>query len=213
MITIQEAIILAFAAVLILVLFLFFGKLQSVFLSKPDETGSIGSFRSLSAKIEELLESPDDNDYRLFNYFIAKDKVLVKFDTGEDFNYPHMNVIASSLEISYGANDRFYKPFKGCGNSACLCLYGGVPPEAHERDKNVVECTRDGMSDKNIIFTFSPIFHIGGGYNYDQRLNLLYIEKNFDGRNGIYNIYISPIDTNDNNDPANIRKKVIDASR
>ena len=146
---------------------------------------------------------------KIMNYFIGEKRMLFGFDKDANGDYA---LIAASGDIMVSVGP-VYKPFD-CGNSACLCLYDGVPShDAGERDKGVLRCEREGTG-KNIVFSDdSPnIFKIGDIESLTHRTKHLYIEKTEEPE-GTYNIYINEIDTSDINDEANKRKIEIDASK
>jgi len=195
--TLNQAIILFFAAVI------FIGyKLESA-ISSESGGGSIANLRRLSVEIKELIESPDDEDYRIINYFIVKRNILLGWNTDATNVYSGIAVGDGSIMWS-GA----YKP-SSCGNSACLCLYNGAPSgDFDERDNGVLECVREGMVGKNIDFSFTRIFETEGALTRKIEIGEIYIEKTKKA-DGTYTIYIEDSDASG----VDTRKKDIDNSR
>lgn len=196
-------IIFFFGAILLIATIAFFFKLQSAVLAEEDD-GSKANLISLNEEIKELLRTSHDKDYKTINYFIAEGKMLLGFNKD---TYGDYAIIAASGD-PYLTEGPVYKPFD-CGNSACLCLYDGVPShETYERDKGVLRCEREGTG-KNLVFSGSNIFKIGNLESLTHRTKQIYIEKT-EQPDGTYNIYLNDIDTSDINDEANKRKQEID---
>jgi len=242
--TLNEVIILAFAGFILVGMILFFFKLQSVVLSQPDD-GSIANFDRLYTQVKELVESSDTQDYRVINYFIGKERILVGFSSDWDESkepsvnddapkYSGKNIIMLYRDIPIKF-DKLYKPFT-CGTSACLCLYREkIPTAPNKKNDGLLKCRSDGISDKTIDFfnehsnededyfvipeklftetydgfTILYYFRFGGS----SKVNPLYIEKTFDELTSTNNIYMSEIDTTDDQNVANLRKIDIDESR
>ena len=202
----SETIIFFFGAILLIALVAFFLRLQSALFAEEDD-GSIANLKRLNEEIKDLLGTSDDKPhYKIINYFIGEEKILLGFNKDANGDYA---LIASSGTPSLTVGPVF-KPFD-CGNSACLCLYNGAPShETSKRDQGVLRCEREGTG-KNLVFSGSNIFKIGNLESLTRRTKQIYIEKTKQGDN--YNIYINVIDTSNPNDEANKRKIGIDASR
>jgi len=177
-ITLQEAIILFFGALILVGMIWFMVKLYSLFISDPDD-GSIANFRRLHKEVIKLLEDQDSYPQtKQLNYFTSKDYVVVGFDTewdafkGKEKHY--RNLIFGELGI---VKDQLFKPLR-CGNSACLCLYkkGDLPSEPQDSERKLVECKLEGLADKTIIFGSS--FNPAATFNYisqEDIVNALYV--------------------------------------
>jgi len=243
MIMIQEAIILAFAAVILLVMISFGYHLYQATLAESDD-GSKANFDNLYEEVKLQLYSSNEYGSKVMNYFIADDKVLVGFGTDWDENKaPSINKNAPHdtrgnfiiLSTSLILFKKLYKPFE-CGSLACLCLYKDkLPKEAGKREEGLIKCRSDGISDKNVIFEnehsnkdvtitvigeqlftetydgFTILYNnkVGKGPGVHQ----IYIEKKFDKATKTYNIYMSEIDTSDDQDLINIRRKSLGISK
>jgi len=240
----KELVILFFGALILVMLFWFLFKLASVSLAGSDD-GSVGNLGRLSNEIKELMESQYDKDYKIINYFIGNDKILVGFDTdssGEpsidrDTMFDASGNFILIKKIKQEHFTKLYRSIK-CGQSACLCMYKDGIPNENDREKiekNVIECKWKPFSGKKVTFlnenrdTFLGVNLDGTPYpdklftyTYDGFTILyfyylhkssgvfeLYIEitKEVDDK---YTIYMSEINTNDECDPANRRKKDID---
>jgi len=216
---IKEAVLLAFAAILVLAMFSFFFQLKDAFLSEPDD-GSKTNFDRIYSSIKDLIKSSDSKDYKVINYFLADKKFIVGFDRDWDDN--------TNVVDFYVQGDNIYKSSK-CGVSACLCLYSADSgwDKSNNKDKNVILCRSDDIAGKNVIFSSEGsenveprtkgIARVDGKDHYlvfdgkDWKVQRLYIEKTtIDTK--IY-FYISTIDTDNLNDPANKRKLEIDNLR
>jgi len=243
MIMIQEAIILAFAAIILLVMISFGNQLYKATLGESDD-GSKANFDSLYSEIKDLIDSPNDKEYRVINYFIGEKKILVEFGTDWNINSaPSTNVDAPhdgrGNFIILRTDDIYFKKLyksRECSNSACLCLYKDkLPKESDKREEGLMRCRSDGISDKKIIFfnensnkertdivipqrlftgTYDGFTLL---YNFKAGKGLgvhqIYIEKDFDESTETYNIYMSEINTGDPTDPANIRRKSLGSTQ
>src|SRR3989338_6450267 len=179
---ISEMIVFFFGAILLIALVAFFLKLQSALFAEEDD-GSIANLKRLNEEIKELLGTSPDQDSKIINYFIGEDKMLLGFDTGATNDF---TIIAQSKPGQMMFSSA-YRPFK-CGDSACLCLYNGVPgTTSPNSDQNVVDCTSGEISGKNIIFSSPGIFPIPN-LNPNNRIRQIRIEKNKQG--DTYNIDI-----------------------
>jgi len=148
----NQAISLFFAAVIFIGMIWFFYKLQSAIGSEADD-GSIANFRRLHNDVKDLLESSESG--KKINYFISEDFVVVGFDTNWDSDkskeeYARNVIFGKEVRIK----DSLYRPSE-CRNFACLCLYktNSLPEKPEDRDKDVIECIRNGFTDKEIVFS------------------------------------------------------------
>ena len=212
----KEIAVMVLVAIIIIATVTFFNKVWAVFNSKKDD-GSIANFDRLYNDVKDLLESPDAMAYKLDPFFIGSGKILMGFDTNWD---DQKNSVVGTLFNAY-------KPFK-CGNGACICLYTSdwKPNDPAKRDQGVVSCRSEAFRDKDIAFisegsdvkpktSGTKRTDIKGNYfvfyGNEWKSQYLYIEK-FSSGSRTY-IYVSSIDVNNDNDPANIRKKSIDNSK
>ncbi len=200
----SEIIMLVFGGLILIALIAFIYNLQAAVLSEPDE-GSIANFNRLYKTIKELIESSDDRNYRVINFFTNRENTLVGFDTDWYEDPSEMKIIADG-ESYLGDDEPIYRPFK-CGNSACLCLYDmKITQDPNKRNEGIIECRSDGLSSKNIEFVDLNLYR---GLSILERVVPIYIEKTY-GTDKKYVIYINRIDITNLDDEANIRKKDID---
>ncbi len=214
-----------FVVGLLLVVFIgFFGSLYAATLSQKDD-GSKANFYRIYSDIEKFMKSSNSREGRVDNYYLGKDYVLIGFDTNWDDN---KDIIPGTLKIFGGYN--FYKPFK-CGNSACLCLFIKNQQESGDsskRDQGIADCSSEAFSGKNVAFLseggeVTPktrgIQRTDTNGNYlvfygeDWGTQRIYIEKEYKKEDNRYYIYISKINENKYDDPANARKRVTDNSK
>ena len=215
----EEIVILVVVAFIVLGTFGFFNEIYAAVVSQKDD-GSIANFERFYANLKELIDSKSNRDYKIGNYFIGSDKILVGFDTKWS---DKAEIVPGTLKIFGGYN--LYKPFK-CGSGACLCLYESkLSTDSAKRDANVISCRSESFFGKNVVFLSEggnvepktkglPRADSKGNYlvfyGKDWKVQEIYIEKFFDG--GKTYIYVSKIDTTKSDDPANVRKKAIDSS-
>lgn len=205
-IVLKELVILALAAIVFLAVTVFFFRIIGSSASNEDAP-SQANFERLYSTIKELIESPNDADYRIINYYIGYDRMVIGFERDWDEN-PHNEIIAVTLKID--EDDPIYRPSK-CGSSACLCLYNeDLSQKEDEIEEGVLDCKSDGLSGKKIDFVINRVVDLStreksikAGLEEESKTKQIYIEKMFDGSE--YSIYI----TADMN-IANIRKERID---
>lgn len=216
-----EIIFLVAAVSLAIGLFGFFDKVHAAIFGQKDD-GSIASQNKLYTNIKKLIEDKTPQAYIIDDFFLGSDKILVGFDT--DWN-ENAEIIPGTLRIFGGY--KLYKPFK-CGNAACLCLYdsGLKMGDPAKRDEGVVNCLSQAFAGKKVVFlseggNVAPktagVQRADGKGNYlflygeGWKLQRIYIEKSLEGN--VYYTYISRIDENKADDPANLRKKQIDEKK
>jgi hypothetical protein len=148
----SETIILFFGAILLIATIAFFFRLQSTVFAEEDD-GSKANFIRLQDEIKEMMTN--NIAEKTINYFISEDFVVAGFDTNWDDSKGKSrnseNVIFAKWIFLHNS---LYRPYK-CGNSACLCLYKKIdrlPDKLEDSDKNVLDCRREGFTDKDIIF-------------------------------------------------------------
>jgi len=215
----RQVLIFAFAVLVTIAMFVFISDLKAAILSEPDD-GSKANFDKLYRNINVLIENSDEN-YRIINYNLGNSDEFGRFLVGFDRNWNNEKQVTNDGNI--------YRPTKGCGISACLCLYTKTSKwnKDHSRNENVKSCRSDGLAGKNIIFTSEGsddliprtigISREDGNDHYlvfdgaDWGVQRLYIEKTT--KDSTINIYIAKIDTDDPNNPANKRKLKIDTAR
>ena len=223
----KEAVIMVFAAILILGTFLFFNKLYASTIGNKDD-GSIANFdKRLYADINDMMSDSSTAEYRTENYYLGAKRSLIGisysyryFLVGFDYDWDDAKKTYNTLIPS-----NINRPYK-CGNSACLCLYKGEPESASEKkDQNVVSCKSEAFYGKNIVFsgesktnpaTKGSLRQDGSSYlilgGSDWKTQYTYIEKQYNQAEGKYYIYISKIQPDRKDDFAAIRKKKIDDS-
>ncbi len=199
-------------------------KLYAAYSSDEDD-GSKANFINLYNEISKLMQSSSTINYKVDNFYIGDDKILVGFDT----NWDNTKTVAD-----FGARSRsfnIYKPYK-CGNSACICLFttDWKPTDPSDRVSGVVECESSAFAGKNVIFLSEgqnvepktsgyPREDVGSNYllyygrGWNRNTQRLYIEKKYDTSQNRYHIYIAKINEREPNDPVYLRKKSIDDSR
>ncbi|MEK6947428.1 MAG: hypothetical protein AABX32_07520 [Nanoarchaeota archaeon] len=222
----KETVYLVISAVLLVFISVFFYKVYATVTAEKDDGSKTNFLNKLSPSLKSLMTGTSDNQYYIQNYFLGNDKILVGFDTSWDDSKKSNGgtVFQSNLN----------RPFK-CGNSACVCLYNNKwePADSAKRDQGVMACMTDAFAGKNVVFyseggDVEPktsgtsredikgnylVFYGSLGippakkYFATQRI---YMEKRY--REGKYYIYISKIDENKADDPANLRKRELDAS-
>ena len=220
----RETVVLVVVGVLLIFTYIFFSDLYAATLSKKDD-GSNANFNRIYSDIDKFMKSSNLIEGKIYNFYLGKNYVLIGFDTRWDDN---KDIIPGTFKIFGGYN--FFKPFK-CGNSACLCLFvknQQVSGEEAKRDQGIVGCSSEAFAGKNVVFLSE-----GGGvtpksrgiqrtdangnylvfYGEDWGTQPLYIEKNYKKEENRYYIYISKINENKYDDPANIRKKAADNSK
>jgi len=205
-IMIQEAIILAFAAFILLFMITFLYNIYKASSVESDD-GSKANFDALYEQVKLQMYASNDHNSMVMNYYINKKFKLLGFDTGATTDFA---LIARDDGSSSWRADA-YKPSE-CGQSACLCLYDDDPSsKPEESHKGVLKCRYDGMADKNVVFSRTDMFS-EVTFAREIELGLIYIEKTklIDGR---YEIYINDIDTEDKDDPANKRRKSLGSIR
>lgn len=148
--TLKEAVILIFAAILMLGMLGFVLKLQSAVRPGSDDAISIANFNRLYSEILEVTKNTNFEDERIFNYYIGKETKLVAFDTNGNENKIDMLIKIGKERV------RFFDSKKPshCGNDACICLYNvnKIDSDPDKRDDPVIECRMKELSDKNIVF-------------------------------------------------------------
>ncbi len=214
----KEIVTMVLVVVIVLATFGYFEKVYAAFTGQKD-SGPVANFNRLYNDMKELLESSAAPDYKLDQYDIGSGRILMGFDT--NWNDQTKSVIG--ILNFFNA----YKPFK-CGNSACICLYASnwEPSDPAKRDTGIVSCRSEIFVNRDIAFLsegsdVSPKTSgaersdISGNYlvfyGDNWKVQEIYIEKFVSGSRTYF--YISRIDTTNENDPANLRKKRIDYSK
>ena len=175
--TLREIVTIVLAAIIVIGLAAFLYEIQAAIFQKKDD-GSIANFDRLYPEIKDLMTSTEPRDYKIINYYLSSDYVIVGFDTEWD----------NQKKVAYGSlrNYNIYKPSK-CGTSACICLYNDEwsPSESSTADKGLINCRSEIFSGKNVVFMSE-----GGDQNVNE--NTLYnIGLPRDDNNGNFLIYYS----------------------
>lgn len=192
-------------------------------ISSSKDDGSHSNFENkLYFSLREMMQNTQ-SDYRIMNYFIGSDKILVGFDTEWDENKA---IISKSFaDTIFFRKSNLFRPF-ACGTAACLCLYTTKIEKgsSNKRDEGVIDCKSDIFAGKKVVFSAeggdvtpktAGLKRDYGLGNYlflngaDWKVQRLYVEKTHEG--GKYSIYISKIDEDNPNDPAAKRKNLIDS--
>ena len=212
----KETVVLLVVGFIILLFSVFIGNLYASTISEKDD-GSKANLDRIYDDIKILIEKPA-KAYHTDNYFIGEGNTLVGFDTQWDDSKKVIN-------LPLWPDSNIYKPFK-CGNSACLCLYNKnwEPNSATKRNQGVLSCRSEIFAGKDIVFLSEggdvepktkgvSREDVSGSYlvlEGDGKVHFIYIEKDY-RKESKYYIYISSINEDKDDDPANIRKKQIDS--
>ena len=199
-------------------------KLYAAYSSDEDD-GSKANFINLYNEISKLMQSNSLINYKVDNFYIGDNKILVGFDT----NWDNTKTVADFGALSSSFN--IYKPYK-CGNSACICLFttDWKPTDPSDRSSGIVECESNVFAGKNVVFLsegqnveprtagsrredLDDNYLIYYGKDWNRNTQRLYIEKKYDTGQNKYHIYIAKINERKSDDPVYLRKKSIDDSR
>ena len=155
--SLQEIVVLVFAVILLLAILDFSGQIYGALFAGKDD-GSKANYDRLVLTIKEMTDpakTPQfQPNYRIINYFLGEDKILVAFDTdwSTDVKVFEKHGIFNGY---FSKTPSFmYRPF-ACGTQACICLYTDKwePADGAKRDSGIIDCVSQPFAGKKVTFT------------------------------------------------------------